>query len=523
MKRLISVCLAFILAISFTACKAENANSVQNGSTNITNSDNTFKALATDINPTVQGMFYRNVVGVDKRSSDPAVKAVDEKSDALLKTIEEYPDTLKAKEGCKTYYISNDGDDKNDGLTPETARATYLSVKTFLQSGDVVLFRRGDLWRGQMHLISGVSYGAYGEGIKPRFYGSVDGSKNGIGEWKTTEYEDVYMFSRVISNYSSIFFNNGEAYGRPVQSFDDISSRKYNVIYKSGKVYLYSPDGNPQDLFEVIEIVEGYDLITASKTTPENPTSDVVIQNLTVMYAGRHGIAPGNSKNIEISGCIIGYMGGLNLYLGGTSIGNGIEFWGNVKNVSCHHNYVFQCFDDGITHQSNSGMKYSVVEEEVSYCDNLIEYCIAGLNSFIPQINTGTSYDATEYFKNYTAEYGNVYLKNNICRYGGYGWGYPDRPDKASTEDIKYRPAMHKGVLVIEGNIFDRAKHGALIFSTYGDKKDLLSFTNNTILQEENRRVMNVVGDKIYAGDATDEYLGKYFSNYSGNTFTVVE
>ena len=71
-----------------------------------------------------------------------------------------------------TYFVSNDGCDENDGLTPQTSWKTLNKVsKAPLQKGDGVLFRRGDLFRGFVMACSGVTYGAYGEGEKPKFYG----------------------------------------------------------------------------------------------------------------------------------------------------------------------------------------------------------------------------------------------------------------------------------------------------------------------------------------------------------------
>ena len=70
-----------------------------------------------------------------------------------------------------TYYVSNAGDDKNDGKTPETAWKTLDRVsKAYLNPGDGVLFNRGDLFRGSVTAKPGVTYAAYGEGDKPKFY-----------------------------------------------------------------------------------------------------------------------------------------------------------------------------------------------------------------------------------------------------------------------------------------------------------------------------------------------------------------
>ena len=45
-----------------------------------------------------------------------------------------------------TYYVSNAGDDENDGTSPEAAWKTLKKVAEFsLSPGDGVLFRRGDM------------------------------------------------------------------------------------------------------------------------------------------------------------------------------------------------------------------------------------------------------------------------------------------------------------------------------------------------------------------------------------------
>ena len=70
-----------------------------------------------------------------------------------------------------TYYVSADGCDEADGLTPETAWQTLARVSNAdLSEGDAVRFRRGDVFRGQVICQSAITYCAYGEGEKPRIY-----------------------------------------------------------------------------------------------------------------------------------------------------------------------------------------------------------------------------------------------------------------------------------------------------------------------------------------------------------------
>ncbi len=77
--------------------------------------------------------------------------------------------------GGTTYYVSNDGDDNNDGLTPATAWKTLKKASEFeYATGDCVRFRRGDIFRGQLECKPCVTYTGYGEGEKPRFYGWIE-------------------------------------------------------------------------------------------------------------------------------------------------------------------------------------------------------------------------------------------------------------------------------------------------------------------------------------------------------------
>jgi len=97
------------------------------------------------------------------------------------------------------YYISADGNDNNDGLSPETAWQTLKKVSescgdgenAILQPGDAVFFRRGDIFRetrSQVNsalaiMVDQITFSAYGEGDKPIITGSKE---NGSGAEKWT-------------------------------------------------------------------------------------------------------------------------------------------------------------------------------------------------------------------------------------------------------------------------------------------------------------------------------------------------
>lgn len=98
----------------------------------------------------------------------------------------------------RTFYVdAARGDDAHDGLKPETAWQSLAKVsRAPLGPGDRVLFRRGQIWRGQLIPGSGdpqgdVTYGAFGEGAKPILLGSAaadrqeDWLQTGPGLWAT--------------------------------------------------------------------------------------------------------------------------------------------------------------------------------------------------------------------------------------------------------------------------------------------------------------------------------------------------
>ncbi len=512
MKRIISLILVVAICVSLAACKGSDAK--VDGEYVY---KDTFLKNDNPENPTVMGLFYRNVIGADIESDDPDVLEVNKKADAMLKKIEDYPDNVSVT--GKTYYLSNEGDDKNDGLTPDTARKTYAAVKMTLQAGDAVLFRRGDIFRGQINLVSGVTYAAYGEGVKPRLYGSYDGLEK---EWVATEEEDIYEYTGITGNYSNIIFNNGEFIGRPVHTRGRLKARPLNVFLGS-RLTIYSPDGNPGEIFNNIEIVDGYCLMTGSG----GELKDVKLQNLCLMYTGVHFLGTlGPVYNMEVEGCIMGYCGGRDLHIPNTvSLGNAIEFWSVAVDVNIHDNYIFQSYDAALTHQGPTNVKNGDPQlgatnyTNIHYENNLLEYNTYDIEAF-----SCRSVKTQQNSPNGTFTYNDVYVRGNICRYTGWGWGSLDRPDKNVYANFKYDATgenetnVHIKPLYIENNIFDRSRKRVLGISSPEWNKANMILNNNLFL--ENNRV-NVFGGKTLNEDYMSE-IDKHFTA-KDNTFKIVE
>ena len=104
-----------------------------------------------------------------KEATIEILNGLDNQAEKLKKEILNAKDTIEIK--GTTYYVSNDGNDENDGKTPETSWKTIDRVnKEAFMPGDGVRFKRGNLFRGTILSQNGVTYCAYGEGEKPKFY-----------------------------------------------------------------------------------------------------------------------------------------------------------------------------------------------------------------------------------------------------------------------------------------------------------------------------------------------------------------
>ncbi|WP_157223716.1 hypothetical protein [Caulobacter sp. AP07] len=72
-------------------------------------------------------------------------------------------------------YIDPAGDDAADGKTPETAWASLaMAHHESIPAGAVVMLKRGGVWPGGLLPKSNCTYGAYGEGAKPRLGEGVE-------------------------------------------------------------------------------------------------------------------------------------------------------------------------------------------------------------------------------------------------------------------------------------------------------------------------------------------------------------
>ncbi|MBR5923487.1 MAG: hypothetical protein IKZ59_06820 [Clostridia bacterium] len=327
----------------------------------------------------------------------------------------------------KKYYIS-----KNTSLS---------SVPAVLNAGDAVLFERGGVWRVNGYTLEvpqGVIFGAYGEGEKPAFYGSAkDYAK--AATWTDTG-DNIWRVSLKGGNAGIIVFDEIYALGVKKWTKEELTSDYDFYSDDDAKMlYLYC-SSDPKTLFSSIEIGQRNDILQVK--------SGAVLDNVCVRYTGAHGITMSSkTENVKVTNCEIGLLGGSRQF-GETRYGNGIEMQLGVKNIEIKDNYVYQCYDAGITFQSWNSADMDTFYDGIDINENLVENCFYNIEFFSTQPDRGGHY----------TELHNISMRNNILRFAGYCWSYEQRPGHWMTANIRssqrgwYEETEN---FVIADNIFD--------------------------------------------------------------------
>ena len=422
-------------------------------------------------------------------SGDAIRRGVDVISEQMKKdvlstpnTAEIYPDRI----GKNTYYISEkNGNDDNDGKTPETALKTITGLYKKLRfpgKGTTILFERGGTYRGQITVTTGLTYGSYGEGDKP----IISGSKKNYADaslWEETDVKNIYKLKENITNAGIIVFDHADdahgnyddlygqnrIFGKNITSYIELS-KDLEFFSCNNIFYLCSTEGNPGARFKDIEIGTRIDVF-------DGAADDIVIDNVHVKHTGAHGVGLGSGKNVVVTNCEFSWLGGSLLGSYGettTQYGNAVELYGNCDGFYVTNNWMWQIYDTGITHQGkNLNMK------NIEYTGNLIEYCHWAIECWMTQPDSKGS------LHNYLAHY-------NVLRNGGYGWGtiVTKRPSNSMLY-CTYNFTVESSNMVTEYNIFDRGA-GELV---HVDSRAAEVLNSNIYIQHEGAAIGDLKGN----------------------------
>ena len=473
------------------------------------------------------------------------------------------------------YYVSTEGDNSNDGLTPETAWQTVSRVREAftnkeITDGSTVLFRRGDTFSGNFGVSANdILIGSYGnENLpKPILQASVfDGSYNGA--WEEVD-ENIYKYSmggsdQIFKNdVGGIFIYCKDGDSTCDQSISTVKEKFamakkittspsttetedmlktvlthdlefYHMGHhtsgsastdKAGAIYLYSTS-NPKSRFKEIRFSPGITGITTATY------ANIVIDNLHFKYFGKDAIAASSTSNLTITNCEFSFIGGMVSSYGANGVaarvGNGINLNGAVKSKAnfplnkglyINNNYFYEIFNFDIIFYNQSSS--SSIMDRVEITNNVIEYTTSNIKYY----NYTKSSNETNIANTYINQ---VYINNNILRYAGMGFsefkndsGAVGLIKNGDPKEYNYNYIKPEGEIIIENNILDTSNSGTVMVDIAA-YQTLPIFRNNKIYNYNDRPFgyFYLSGDSKTSISLSDISNN---SNLSSNEVTIYE
>lgn len=449
--------------------------------------------------------------------------SIEELTQQRINEIRNTPNTdISSRDQDKIFYVSNDGDDNNDGRSPERpiktlGRIAYYSNTTQnkITDGSTILFRDGDTFKGSLvinrdNLLFG-SYGDISKGKPILSKSEYDGAKEGTwvevkpNIWKYTYNDSDIVFTK---NVGTIWFycNKGNNnctksmtsldktfdYAQMITTnkdhdetniLDEIDTllthdlefyhvgHSYNATSTGKQIYLYSI-GNPAERYDEIEFNMGGHNISI------NGHNNIYVDNLKIMYTGSHGIGGGTMSNLVVTNCEIGFIGGMVQNYNNnkpTRYGNAVEIYGSVTDYNgstvnegmiVNNNYIYQCYDAGPTFQLSTKVDAGKVArmEKAEFTNNVLEY-----NNYNIEYWMSTDEDSGEIFDDSYIQ--DFTIENNIFRYAGTGL-CSTRPNHGESSHIKtwyHETGSYNRILgniKIRNNLFYKQSEQAYFFRT---------------------------------------------------------
>ncbi len=512
MKKLISIfCLLLALCLVLTGCGGGIG-----GNKSLTTFGNEKYEVPSKIytEEEYQSQFRELLKTENLSTADEAFMG---KLDSLTLTLKNRilynTDDIKDTAG-NTYYLSENGDDNNDGKSPRTAWKTLDKLNaniSKLGKDSLVLFERGSTFRGCVFPVSDVSFSAYGEGPKPVIAAATKAADK--GNWVQTDTKNVWKLDARISQsdvgFLLLITNDGKEICANKQVKMSKLKKNYDFVFagktlEEGKsdmgIYLYYDGGNPSEAFESIEIP-----MHSAIFVNQNGIQNVTINNLDLRY-GTDPFWPAYSKNIVISYTTVRWSGGFADGKGMTRYHGGGGAWHSCDTMIWDHCYLYEQYDSGVSPQYvGTGDKEPSVFKDFITKNCIFEACEWTLEYYTKQDDSLEN------------RFENLYFGYNICIRGGDGFG-----TKASTSSY-VKSWGHENTCYnskIEYNIFDRSKGMTLeiIGHEQSAAGNTLSFdripklSNNIYIQVANKNFAKI-------NDLTFKYTKSDLSKYLSGTF----
>ncbi len=354
-----------------------------------------------------------------------------------------------------TYYVSNQGLDTNDGLSPETAWQTIPKVNQSIESGDIIKFRCGDTFYGQINLKPGESLDkmttvtSYGEGEKPvisqyKIINSDAWEKVSDGVYRVDLMDTSKYGGNVYDMNSNAGFLlvSGEVKPYKKPSLDELKNQwDFFSDKEDGKSLYVKCDKNPAEYSDDIRVACCIGCI---------PFRDYMkVEGLYITGTGAHGIN-GCTLGAHVKDCEFHNIGGSEL-IGyphpNTRYGNGVECWTGCHDVTVENCKFTGVYDVAFTMQGPmKGQSWENIH---------VIGCEMWNNTQCFEI-WATEPEGDEGFINCSFE-------NNTCINSGYCWGYDSRPNKScACHLLMYNVFSKVCDIKIKNNVFYVARPAAI-------------------------------------------------------------
>lgn len=423
------------------------------------------------------------------------------------------------------YYISNSGNDSNDGKSPENAWATLEKVESAkLAYGDAVFFERGGTWYGKLWMQTGVTYSAYGTGAKPILTGSpADAAQSASWTYygETADGGKIWRYRDDVPDCGLILLDNNtvarKAYpcwdGRQyvtdhggeftienelsadLMYFSDLNLSGHDLpvdvwlLGLTGPLYFRCDEGNPGEVFDTIELA-----LTPEATTTSSEGWQAV-DNLNFRCYSSTGIDCCSHDHIVYQNCEVSWCGGaVKEYITGVREKPVIEVSGGGalmfgSDITFRNNYIHDCESKGlaVVINGNGGDGHSSLERvNILAAGNVVERCGSAIYLW-----TGL------FAPNDVWKYEDIIFQDNYFINSAYGWrthnemwlnsgsGTVGHHDEAVSVSAIYST----GEVRIESNLFYRAAGCLVSFEgdDYSTNSKIPTMSGNIYVQDRDQ------------------------------------
>lgn len=360
------------------------------------------------------------------------------------------------------YYLSNEGLDTNDGLSPENPWKTIPKANEAMNGGDELRLRRGDVFYGRINPKAGAdrehptTYSFYGEGEKPivsQYKKAIPGAwefDSEKGLWRL-DLTDTEKFTGNIFNINTnvgFMKIDGKIFARKKYDFANLEL-EWDFINDDKFVWVKTP-ADPSGLAKSIEFACNIGCVGFC--------DNLKVVGIIFNGTGGHGIS-GVVNGAYIADCEFHEIGGSELPgypTPGTRYGNGVECWANSSDVTVERCRFSGIYDVAITMQGRPVKKSWT---NMHFNDNVMWNCQQCFEIWSAGDVPDTGFV-------------DCWFERNVCVDSGYCWGYDVRPNKdCSSHLLIYGLGCPRCEIIVRNNVFKNARKATLYKS--GGPKDV--------------------------------------------------